>query len=147
MQAGQRSSAAAIGPAPRPLPAYLPESSGSTAASLPAVAADAAQSLADALRNGDSRSPPIVADDAPRERASAADLADAAAYRRYENRQQARLYRAFEQEATIALGDLQRDLQRARSAGIPAEQLAEGEEKERRLAETLQHLRQGDFGQ
>ncbi len=46
----------------------------------------------------------------------------------------------------IALNDLQRDLQRGRAAALPPEQIAEGEEKQRRLAETLERLRQGELG-
>uniref|UniRef100_UPI0021495B28 hypothetical protein n=1 Tax=Tahibacter caeni TaxID=1453545 RepID=UPI0021495B28 len=117
---------------------------GTTA--LPPVAADASQSLVDALRDGDARSPPVAAPDVSPERANAAELADPAAYRRYERRQQAKLYRAFEQEATIALADLQRDLARGRAAAMPAEQIAEGEDKQRKLAETLERLRRGELG-
>lgn len=119
---------------------------GAGASAPPVVDPDAARRLADALRNGDERSPPIAASSTPVERASAAELADPAAYRRYERRGQAKLYRAFEQEAVIALNDLDRDLQRARAAGLSPEQIAEGEEKQRVLAETLERLRQGEFG-
>lgn len=118
----------------------------SAAVSPPVVAPDAARGLADALRNGDDRSPPVVADAPPAERATTAELADPAAYRRYEQRGQARLYRAFEQEAVIALGDIERDIQRARAAGLSAAQIAEGEEKQRVLAETLERLRRGELG-
>lgn len=111
----------------------------------PIVAPDAAQHLADALRNGDERSPPIVADALPIERATAAELADPAAYRRYEQRSQAKLYRAFEQEAVIALNDIDRDIQRGRAAGLSPEQIAEGEEKQRRLEAMLERLRQGEL--
>jgi len=121
-------------------------SNGSSAVEPPTVAPDAAQSLADGLRNGDNRSPPIAPDAPAIERATPSELVDPSAYRRYEQRQQARLYRAFEQEAVIALNDLQRDLQRGRAAALPPEQLAEGEEKQRRLAETLERLRQGELG-
>lgn len=113
---------------------------------VPPVAADASQSLVDALRDGDARSPPIVPSALSPERANAAELVDPAAYRRYEQRQQARLYRAFEQEAAIALIDLQRDLARGRAAALPAEQIAEGEDKQRKLAETLERLRRGELG-
>ncbi len=115
-------------------------------ASPPVVAPDAARSLADALRNGDERSPPIVADAPAIERASAAELADPAAYRRYEQRSQAKLYRNFEQEAVIALNDMDRDIRRGRAAGVPAELIAEGEEKQRRLAEALEQLRRDEKG-
>lgn len=115
------------------------------AAPPPVVADDAARSLAGALQDGDARTPPLATETVPIERATATELADPAAYRRYENRAQARLYRAFEQEAVIALNDMDRDLQRARAAGLSPEQIAEGEEKQRRLAETLERMRRGEL--
>lgn len=111
----------------------------------PPVAADAAQSLAQALQHGDDRSPPIARDSTPAETPTAAELADPVAYRRYENRQQARLYRAFQTEATIALGDMERDIARARAQGLPPELIAEGEEKQRRLEQTLRALENGEL--
>lgn len=110
-----------------------------------AVAADAAQSLAQSLQHGDERSPPIARDTVTAEPPSAAELADPTAYRRYENRQQARLYRAYQTEATIALGDMQRDIERARAHGLPEELIAEGEEKQRRLEQTLRALENGEL--
>ena len=115
------------------------------AAALPAARADAALSLADALQRGDARSPPIAHDSPPQEAATAAELADPVAYRRYENRQQARLYRAYEREAAIALSDMQRDLQRARAQNLSAELIAEGEEKARMLQQTLEAVRNGEM--
>ncbi|TDR46648.1 hypothetical protein DFR29_103184 [Tahibacter aquaticus] len=117
----------------------------SSSAALPAVQADAALSLADALQHGDARSPPIARDSAPQEAATPAELADPVAYRRYENRQQARLYRAYEREAAIALSDMQRDLQRARAQNLPPELIAEGEEKARMLQQTLEAVRNGEM--
>lgn len=116
-----------------------------SAAALPAVQADAALSLADALQRGDARSPPIAHDSPPQEAATPAELADPAAYRRYENRQQARLYRAYEREAAIALSDMQRDLQRARAQNLPPALIAEGEEKARMLQQTLEAVRNGEM--
>lgn len=118
-------------------------SAGSTPT--PPVAADAAQSLAQALQHGDDRSPPIARSEAVAETPTAAELADPVAYRRYENRQQARLYRAFQTEATIALGDMERDIARARAQGLPPELIAEGEEKQRRLEQTLRALENGQL--
>ncbi len=110
-----------------------------------AVAADAAQSLAQSLQHGDDRSPPIARDSVTAELPTAAELADPAAYRRYENRQQSKLYRAYQTEATIALGDMQRDIARARAQGLPPELIAEGEEKQRRLEQTLRALENGEL--
>lgn len=114
-------------------------------AAAPPVAADAAQSLVQALQHGDDRSPPIARDSTPAEGPTAAELADPAAYHRYENRQQARLYRAYQTEATIALGDMQRDIARARAQGLAPELIAEGEEKQRRLEQTLRALENGEL--
>jgi hypothetical protein len=118
------------------------------AAPLPPVAPDAAASLALTLRDGDARSPPIAprepdADDVP---PTTNELADPVAYRRYEARRQARVYRAFEREASIALGDMQRDIERARAAGVASETIAEGEDKARKLAETLRRVQSGEIG-
>lgn len=117
------------------------------AVSPPPIAPDAAASLALTVRDGDARSPPLapretIDDEAP----TTNELVDPAAYRRYESRRQARVYRAFEREASGALVDMRRDIDRARAAGVPAEQIAEGEEKAQRLAETLRRLRDGEIG-
>ena len=115
---------------------------------LPPAAADAAAGLAQTLHAGDERSPPLApagrdVDDVP---PTTNELADPAAYRRYESRRQARLYRAFEREASIALADIRRDIERARAAGVPPEQIAEGEDKARRLAQTLRRVQDGTIG-
>jgi hypothetical protein len=113
----------------------------------PPIAPDAAASLALTLQGGDARSPPIAPRDVDDDEAPTTnELADPAAYRRYESRRQARVYRAFEREASGALVQMRRDIDRARTAGVPAEQIAEGEEKAQRLAETLRRLRDGEIG-
>ncbi|MCQ4164528.1 hypothetical protein [Tahibacter harae] len=118
-------------------PAYAPAS----------VQPDAAHSLAQALRYGDERSPPIAHEESPAEAPTPAELADPAAYRRYEHRRQENRYRAYEQQAVIALGEMQRDLQRARDVQLPPELIREGEEKAARLAQTLRALREGELGE
>lgn len=113
----------------------------------PPIAPDAAAGLALTLQGGDARSPPIAPRDVDDDEAPTTnELADPAAYRRYESRRQARVYRAFEREASEALVQMRRDIDRARTAGVPAEQIAEGEEKAQRLAETLRRLRDGEIG-
>ena len=117
-------------------PAYAPAT----------VQPDAAQSLAQALQYGDERSPPISHEENPPDTPTPAELSDPAAYRRYENRRQEKLYRAYEQQAAIALGEMQHDLQRARDEQLPPELIKEGEEKAARLVQTLRALRQGELG-
>lgn len=113
----------------------------------PQIAPDAVAGLALTLQGGDPRSPPIAPRDVDDDEAPTTnELADPAAYWRYESRRQARVYRAFEREASGALAQMRRDIDRARTAGVPAEQIAEGEEKAQRLAETLRRLRDGEIG-
>lgn len=141
--------------APRgPSPPLRPPSDTSASATrivaayAPAVVQpDAAHSLAQALNHGDERSPPIGREENPADAPTPAELANPAAYRRYENRRQEGLYRAYEQQAVMALGEMQRDLQRARDAQLPPELIQEGEEKAARLAQTLHALRQGELGE
>jgi hypothetical protein len=113
---------------------------------LPPVSADAADSLAAALRDGDPRSPPIVHDPAPAQAPAPAERYNPVAYRRYEARQRQRVYEAFAAAADAALVEQARDLTLARAQGAPAEVLAEGEDKQRHLAQTLQRLREGRLG-
>jgi hypothetical protein len=110
-----------------------------------AISADVATSLADAMRDGDDRAPPIARDAGRVVAPSPAELADPRAYRRLESRRQAQLYASFEREAVIALGDMRRDLQRARAEHVSPELIAEGEDKARRLAETLEALRRREL--
>ena len=163
--ASRRSAPAANEPAARPVPeraASAPHANASSTQAfdappaaraakpasttpLPPVVPDAALSLADALRDGDARTPPIARDETHDQPPTVAELADPAAYRRYEARRQARVHRAFEREATIALADQRRDLDLARAQGAPPEILAEGEEKAQKLAQTLRRLREGQL--
>ncbi len=110
-----------------PLPATdtaLPE--------MPALTADAAQSMSAAREQGDARQPALQRD-APREMPTAQELADPEAYQRYESRQSQRLHKAFVQAADTEIPRLQKDIDRARTQGLSPEQLAEGEEKLRRI--------------
>ena len=98
-----------------------------------AVQMPAAHSLADARESGDERAPPIVRSTAA-ETATPAELADPQAYGRYEVRQHQRLLAAFVREAEQSLPRLQADIERGRAAGINPQQLAQAEEKARRIA-------------
>jgi hypothetical protein len=100
--------------------------------SLPESTVDAAQSMAAAMERGDPQAPAVVRD-TTQEKATAAELADPEAYQRYEARQNQRLYKQFVKAADTEIPKLQADIERARRAGLPPEQIAEGEEKLRRI--------------
>lgn len=99
----------------------------------------AAHSLADAREFGDERAPPIVRS-AAADAATPAELADPQAYGRYEARQHQRLLAAFVREAEQTLPRLQADIERGRAAGVNPQQLAQAEEKARRIAAMRENL-------
>lgn len=106
----------------------------------PESTVDAAESMAKAMEHGDPQAPRVVRD-APREAATAAELADPEAYQRYEARQNQRLYNQFVKAADNEIPRLQAEIQRAKAAGLPPEQIAEGEEKLRRIQAMQDQLR------
>ncbi len=93
--------------------------------------APAWHSMAIARQQGDARSPPLARADAAAPQA--ADLADPAAFRRYETGQDARMKAAFVAAAEQALPQLRADVARARQEGIAAREIAQVEEKIRRI--------------
>ncbi|MGE5621893.1 MAG: hypothetical protein ACM3WS_01880, partial [Bacillota bacterium] len=99
----------------------------------------AAQSLAQARANGDPRTPPIRRD-ADAAKPTAAELADPAAYQRFEARQHARLLSAFTRAAAEEAPRLREDIARAHGAGIAPEEIAKAEEKLRRIEEMRARL-------
>lgn len=99
---------------------------------LPESQVDAAESLLQARLHGDARAPAVVRS-AEREPPTAAELADPDAYQRYEARQNERLYRAYIKAADGEIPKLQEQIAKGRSGGLTPEQLAEGEEKLRRI--------------
>ncbi|MDQ8036216.1 MAG: hypothetical protein REI12_02265 [Pedobacter sp.] len=99
---------------------------------LPATTTPAAESMGNAREYGDARQPALQRD-APREAPTAAELADPAAYQRYEARQNQRLHRAYVKAADAEIPRLQQDIAQARAQGMTPEQIAEGEEKLRRI--------------
>lgn len=107
---------------------------------LPDTGADAAVTMREAHEHGDPMAPPVVRE-APREAPTAAELADPQAYQRYEQRQNARLYHQYIRAADAEIPRLQADIERARRAGLPPEQIAEGEEKLRRIQAMRDQLR------
>lgn len=92
----------------------------------------AAASLAEARENGDERAPPVLRSP-PAEQATPAELADPQAYGRFEAQQHLRLLGAYVHEAERAVPQLRADIERGRASGIDSRQLAQAEEKARRI--------------
>lgn len=109
---------------------------------LPEWQADATQSMANAREHGDARQPSLQRD-APRDMPTAAELADADAYQRYEARQNERLKKAYVNAADAEIPRLQKDIEQAQQAGMSPEQIAEGEEKLRRIQAMRDQLQAG----
>lgn len=99
---------------------------------VPEATADAAETMAEALKHGDPQAPRVVRE-AAQEAPTPAELADPKAYQQYEARQNQRLYNQYVKAADSEIPRLQADIQRARDAGLTPEQIAEGEEKLRRI--------------
>lgn len=93
---------------------------------------DAVESLRQARLNGDASAPAVVRSP-ERELPTAAELADPEAYQRYEARQNERMYRSFVSAADSEIPKLQEQVAKGRAAGLSPEQIAEGEEKLRRI--------------
>lgn len=110
------------------------EGDGMRRVPLPSIDAQAPAwvSLAQARTDGDARTPPIERD-APEAHASAAQMADAAAYARFEKEQSQRLLASFASAAGPEVERLRADLERGRAAGVTAAELAKMEEKIRRI--------------
>ncbi|SHH63245.1 hypothetical protein [Massilia sp. CF038] len=91
------------------------------------------ESLADARQHGDARMPPLAAP-APRDAGpSPAQLADPAAYQRYEQDQNARVMANYAAAVDAEVPRLRADVERARAMGIPAAEIAKVEAKIFRL--------------
>lgn len=101
---------------------------------------DGVEALREARLAGDDRAPAIVRDEGRRETPTAAELADPDAYQRYEARQNERLYRSYIKAAEAEVPKLQEQLARGKQAGLTPEQIAEGEEKLRRIEEMRNQL-------
>lgn len=99
---------------------------------IPATEEPAQVSMSMAREHGDARAPAVVRA-AAEQGASTAELADPRAYQRYELRQSQRLQKAYVQAADTEIPRLQQDIERARREGLSPEQIAEGEEKLRRI--------------
>lgn len=106
----------------------------------PVSTVDAAESMKEAYEHGDPAAPPVVRDTVQREAPTAAELADPKAYQRYEARQNQHLYGEYVKAADSEIPRLQADIDRARAAGLPPEQIAKGEEKLRRIQAMKEQL-------
>lgn len=93
---------------------------------------DAVESLSQSRLQGDARAPAVVRS-SERVPPTAAELADPDAYQRYEARQNERLYRGYVKAADSEIPKLQEQIAKGRSEGLTPEQIAEGEEKLRRI--------------
>lgn len=100
---------------------------------------DAAVSMANAMKNGDPRAPVIV-HDTVQEAASPEELADPKLYAQYEARQNMRLYKGYVNAAEVEIPRLQADIAKAKAMGLKPEQIAEGEEKLRRIQQMRDQL-------
>jgi len=106
---------------------------------MPESNVDAATSMADAIKNGDPRTPAIARSE-PQEKATEAELADPKLYAQYEARQSMRLYKGYINAADTEIPRLQQDIAKAKAMGLKPEQIAEGEEKLRRIQQMRDQL-------
>ena len=106
----------------------------------PVSTVDASESMKEAYEHGDPSAPPVVRDTVQREAPTSAELADPKAYQRYEARQNQHLYGEYVKAAGTEIPRLQADIDRARAAGLPPEEIAKGEEKLRRIQAMKEQL-------
>jgi hypothetical protein len=107
---------------------------------MPTQEVDAAKSMAHAMKNGDPRMPPLDLTPKSEEKATAAELADPKLYAQYEARQNMRLYKNYVKAAETEIPRLQQDIAKAKAMGLKPEQIAEGEEKLRRIQQMRDQL-------
>ncbi len=100
---------------------------------------DAATSMANAMKNGDPRAPVII-HDTVHEQATAEEIASPKLYAQYEARQNMRLYKGYVKAAEVEIPRLQADIAKAKAMGLKPEQIAEGEEKLRRIQQMRDQL-------
>lgn len=118
---------------PVPAPAGMPASSAPAPSATPVI--PAAISMSEAREHGDDRAPPIEAA-SPDQAAPAPtpwELADEQRYLAYEQREQQRVRAAYLKAADEALPQWRAATEEARSRGLPAEDIAQAEEKVKRL--------------
>lgn len=106
---------------------------------MPESSVDAAASMAQARQFGDPRTPPIMRTETA-ERPSEQELADPELYQKYEERQHKRLIGAYLKATADELPKLEADIEKAKAAGLPEEQIQEGLEKQRRMQQMRDQL-------
>ncbi len=100
----------------------------------------AINSLEFARLNGDSRSPPIN-HRVPSQRANQQQINDPDQYNAYQADKKKQLVRHYVEAAQPKINRLKEQVKAAKEKGLPAEQLAEGEEKIKKLEEMVEQLR------
>ena len=100
----------------------------------------AVEALRQSRLHGDPRTPPIARRETEREMPTEEELADPELYLQYEARQQQKVYASFVEASKKKISDLEAIIERGKQGGVSPEQLAEGEEKLRRLKEMREQL-------
>ncbi|UMR30046.1 hypothetical protein MJ904_24015 [Massilia sp. MB5] len=101
-------------------------------------------SMAQAREHGDARTPPIVRDAEAQAVPDANQLADHKAYQKFEGSQHARLLASYASAAEAELPRLRADVERARAAGIPEQEIAKVAEKIRLIEQTRKEILKGN---
>lgn len=101
---------------------------------------DAVEALRQSRLHGDPRAPPIARSEFEREMPTEEELADPDLYLEYEARQEQKVYASFVEASKKKIADLEAIIERGRQGGVSPEQLAEGEEKLRRLKEMREQV-------
>ncbi|MBY0446409.1 MAG: hypothetical protein K2Q15_14515 [Burkholderiales bacterium] len=104
---------------------FHPEAGNQTAQ---AAEVPAAESMAEARINGESRTPPIVRQE-QKIAATPTELADHAAYQQYEARQNVQELAAFSKAVPAQIAQLQEDIRKGKALGIAPELIAQQERK------------------
>jgi hypothetical protein len=97
-------------------------------------------SMAAAREHGDLRAPPLTRVKESDEPPTAAELADPKLYQAYEQRQASRGYASYVKAVNDAIPAQQAALAEAKAKGMPADMVAVGEEKIRRMQEMRDQL-------
>ncbi len=100
----------------------------------------AISSLEFARLNGDSRSPPIQ-HRVLNQRANSQQLNDPDQYSNYQANKKTQLVRHYVEAAQPKIDRLKEQVKQAKEKGLPPEQLAEGEEKIKKLEEMVEQLK------
>lgn len=100
----------------------------------------AVEALRQSRLHGDPRTPPIARPETTRELPTEEELADPDLYLEYEARQQQQVYASFLDASKKKISDLEAIIERGKQGGVSPEQLAEGEEKLRRLKQMREQL-------